>query len=226
MRKLGANLARAVEDSSRGRGGREFDRCPIPIFSSPVITSTTSCCRGTLSIITFTNGFCSPNERRRIMSIRARRATSSDAPCAAPARIDAQVEEGRKRKMVHRDFRSARITALVAIVVAMLAMSAPSFAAGIGEEDVPSTSIVPAEAPSSAAPVNSPASSTSPSTAPSGKTWMPAPKRAIPVHHASSKNSVREPEIEPAKARLKVLAGLAGLLRAREKQQAHRATDA
>ena len=107
--------------------------------------------------------------------------------------------------MFHRDFRSARMTALVAIVTATLAMSAPSFAAGIGEEDVPSTSIVKDDSPSSAAPVNSP-SSTSPPTTPSGKTWMPPPKRAVPVHHASSKNTVHEPEIEPAKARLKVLA--------------------
>ena len=105
--------------------------------------------------------------------------------------------------MVHRDFRSARIMALVAAVVATLAMSAPSFAAGTGEEDVPSTSIVPAEGPSGAAPVGSPASATSPST--SGKTWMPPPKGLKPVHHASTKNSVREPEIEPAQARLKVL---------------------
>ena len=103
--------------------------------------------------------------------------------------------------MFHRNFRSVRITALVAIVVAALATSAPSFAAGMSEEDVPTTSIVPADAPSGAAPVNSPSS-----TAPSGKTWMPPPKHAIPLHHVSSKNSVREPEIEPAKARLKVLA--------------------
>jgi hypothetical protein len=108
--------------------------------------------------------------------------------------------------MFHLDFRSARIAALAAVVVATLAMSAPSFAAGMAEEDVPSTSIVPADAPSGAAPVNSPSTSTSPSTAPSGKTWMPPPKRALPLHHASSKNTVREPEIEPAKARLKVLA--------------------
>jgi hypothetical protein len=108
--------------------------------------------------------------------------------------------------MFHCDYRSERITALVAIVAAALAISAPSFAAGMGEEDVPSTSIVPADSPSGAAPVNSPSTSTSPSTAPSGKTWMPPPKRAVPLHHASSKNSVREPEIEPAKARLKVLA--------------------
>ena len=108
--------------------------------------------------------------------------------------------------MFHRDFRSARMTALVAIVVATLAISAPSFAAGMAEEDVPSTSIVPADSSSGAAPANSPASATSPSTGSSGKTWMPPPKRAVPLHHASSKNSVHEPEIEPAKARLKVLA--------------------
>ena len=105
--------------------------------------------------------------------------------------------------MVHRDFRSARTMALVAAVVATLAFLAPSFAAGGAEEDVPSTSIVPAEGPSGAAPVNSPSSVTSPST--SGKTWMPPPKGLKPVHHASSRNSVREPEIEPAQARLKVL---------------------
>jgi hypothetical protein len=107
--------------------------------------------------------------------------------------------------MVHRDFRSARIMALVAAVVATLTFSAPSFAAGMAEEDVPSTSIVPAEGPSGAAPVNSPASATSPST--SGKTWVPAPKALKPVRHPSSRNSVREPEIEPAQARLKVLQG-------------------
>jgi len=111
--------------------------------------------------------------------------------------------------MFHRYFRSARISALVAVVVATLAISAPYFAAGSGEEDVPSTSIVPADAPSGAAPANSPASSTSPSTTtPSGKTWMPGltgVKPKSPAHHASSKNSVHEPEIEPAQARLKVL---------------------
>ena len=93
--------------------------------------------------------------------------------------------------------------ALVATVVAALAFSAPSFAAGMAEEDVPSTSIVPAEGPSGAAPVNSPSSVTSPST--SGKTWMPAPKGLKPMHHPSSRSSAREPEIEPAQARLKVL---------------------
>jgi hypothetical protein len=105
--------------------------------------------------------------------------------------------------MVHRDFRSVRTMALVAAVVAAIAFSAPSFAAGMAEEDVPTTSIVPAEGPSGAAPVNSPSSGSSPAT--SGKTWMPAPKGLKPVHHASPRSSVREPEIEPAQARLKVL---------------------
>lgn len=107
--------------------------------------------------------------------------------------------------MVHRNFGLARTMALIA-AVATLAFSAPAFAAGIGEEDVPSTSIVPAEGPSGAAPANSPASATSPSS--SGKTWMPPPaglKPKAPSHHVSSRNSVREPEIEPAQARLKVL---------------------
>ena len=105
--------------------------------------------------------------------------------------------------MFHRDFHSARMMALVAAVVATLAVSAPSFAAGPAEEDVPSTSIVPAEGPSGAAPVNSPSSVTSPST--SSKVLMPPPKHVAPVHHASAKNTVHEPEIEPAQARLKVL---------------------
>lgn len=34
---------------------------------------------------------------------------------------------------------------------------------------------------------------------------MPPPAGLKPVHHASRRNSVREPEIEPAQARLKVL---------------------
>ena len=102
--------------------------------------------------------------------------------------------------MVHRDFRSARVMALVAAVVTTLALSAPVFAAGMAEEDVPSTSIVPAEGPSGGEPVNSPASATSPSaTTPSGAVG------AKPKHHASSRNTIREPEIEPAQARLKVL---------------------
>jgi hypothetical protein len=96
----------------------------------------------------------------------------------------------------------------MAAAVAMLVLSAPALAAGLGEEDVPSTSIVPAEGPSGAAPVNPPPSAKSPpAPAPSGTTTrMPAPKGLKPaVHHVSSRNSVREPEIEPADARLRVI---------------------
>jgi hypothetical protein len=102
--------------------------------------------------------------------------------------------------MVHRDFSSVRMTAVVAAAVAMLAWSAPAFAAPVGEEDVPATSIVPAGGEGAPAPVNSPSSAGTPSA--------PAPKP--PSHHASSKskNTVREPEIEPAHARLKLLASV------------------
>ncbi len=110
--------------------------------------------------------------------------------------------------MVHRGFRSARITALLAAAVAMLAWSAPALAAPVGEEDVPATSIVPAGGGSAPAPVNSPYSAGTPS-APAGASllYVPPPTAKPPSHHASSKskNSVREPEIEPAQARLKVL---------------------
>ena len=108
--------------------------------------------------------------------------------------------------MVHRDFRLARRMVLVAAVVATFAFSAASFAAGIGEEDVPSTSIVPADAPSGAAPVSSPASATSPSgTGTSSMVLMPPAKHVPPVHHAATRNTSREPEIEPAQARVKVI---------------------
>jgi hypothetical protein len=109
--------------------------------------------------------------------------------------------------MVHRNFRLTRMTALMAAVVTTLALSAPAFAAGIGEEDVPSTSVVPAEGPSGAAPVNSPSSASSP-TAPgeSGvSTAPPATTAKSHAHRASSRSSARAPEIEPAQARLKVV---------------------
>jgi hypothetical protein len=110
--------------------------------------------------------------------------------------------------MVHRSFRSARITALLAAAVATLVWSAPAFAAGIGEEDVPSTSIVPAEGPSGPAPAKAPPPATSPAApAESGVVTAPGAPTAKPhAHRVSSKSSVRAPEIiEPAQARLKVL---------------------
>ena len=108
--------------------------------------------------------------------------------------------------MVHRDFRSARTTAILAATVAMLAWSAPAFTAPVGEEDVPATSIVPADGESAPAPVNSPSSAGTPSApAAAGMTYPPAPAAKPPSHRASSRNSVRAPEIEPTQARLKVL---------------------
>ena len=103
--------------------------------------------------------------------------------------------------MLHRDFGSVRVMALVA-AVAMLAFSAPCFAAGVNEEDVPETSVVPAEGPSGAAgaAVGSPPSA----PAESGVMSAPAPTTKPHVHHASS-STARAPEIEPAQARLKVL---------------------
>lgn len=110
--------------------------------------------------------------------------------------------------MVHRDFRSARITAILAATVAMLALSAPAFTAPVGEEDVPATSIVPAGGEGAPAPVNSPSSAGTPSApAAAGMPFIPGPTPKHPSHRASvkSKKSVREPEIEPAQARLKLL---------------------
>jgi uncharacterized protein YgiM (DUF1202 family) len=109
--------------------------------------------------------------------------------------------------MLHRSFGSAWITALVA-AGAILTLSATVFAAGLSEEDVPSTSIVPAEGPSGAAPASSPSAATPPEAAgTAGATIMPPPKGLKPAtHHATAKNTVHEPEIEPAEARLKVIA--------------------
>jgi hypothetical protein len=108
--------------------------------------------------------------------------------------------------MFHRDFRSARMTALLAAAVALLAFSRPAFAAGIGEEDVPATTIVPAGGGSAPAPVGSPSSAKSPSApGAAGVTYPPKPAAKSASHHVSSRNTVREPEIEAADARLKVL---------------------
>jgi len=109
--------------------------------------------------------------------------------------------------MFHRGFPLNSTVALVAAVT-MLTLSAPAFAAGMSEEDVPSTSIVPAEGPSGAAPAGSAAAAQAPSAAgTAGATFIAAPKAPKPVpHHATARNTVHEPEIEPAEARLKVIA--------------------
>ena len=189
MRKLrdqsGTSCRRFIAKSRRAR----IHRCPIRIFSSRVTTSTTKCCRGTLSTITFTNGFCSPNERRRIMSIRARRATSSDAPCAAHARIDcASSEEGRKRKMVHRDFRSARIMALVAA-----AWRRSHFRRRLSRRESARKTFPRRRSfrpKVQAAPRRSILRHRRRVHRRAGKTWMPAPKGMRPAsHHASSRTA-------------------------------------
>jgi len=106
--------------------------------------------------------------------------------------------------MAHRDFLSIRLAALLAVAVAMLAWPAPALTAGIGEEDFPSTSIVPAESSSGGVPVNPPSSAEGPS-APDTSGTPSAPKARPASHSASRTNSAREPEIEVADARLKVL---------------------
>ena len=107
--------------------------------------------------------------------------------------------------MFHRSFHSSWIVAFVAIAV--LALSASAFAAGMSEEDVPSTSIVPAEGPSGAAPAAAASAAQPPAAAGTGgMTFVPAPKSLKPVtHHPTARNTVHEPEIEPAEARLKVI---------------------
>ncbi len=113
--------------------------------------------------------------------------------------------------MVHRYFRSARMTAIAAAAMAMLVWSAPAFTAPVGEDDVPATSIVPAGGEGGGAPVNPPSSAGNPpAPAAAGMPFIPAPTPKPPSHHASSKskNTVREPEIEPAHARLKLVASV------------------
>jgi hypothetical protein len=108
--------------------------------------------------------------------------------------------------LANREFSSARIAVLMAATVAMLALSTPAFAAAAAaEEDVPSTSIVPADSsPSVTAPAKSPSSAKTPAAPGAGGTFMP-PMRKLSPAHPPSKNSVKEPEIEPAQARLKLL---------------------
>jgi len=107
--------------------------------------------------------------------------------------------------MVHRRFRRMRMTVVLSAAVATLAWQAPRVNAGVSEEDVPSTSIVPAEGPNGA-PANgapSPAGTAPEPHAEGAATTSPAKPKST-VHHAPGR-SVHEPEIEPAQARLKVL---------------------
>ena len=107
--------------------------------------------------------------------------------------------------MLHRDFHRVRIAPLVAGVAMLALLSASAFAAGMSEEDVPATSIVPAEgpAPSPASAAGSPSSTTNP---PPGSTYMPAPRGLKPFpHRGAATNGVHGTEVEPAQGRLKVV---------------------
>lgn len=108
------------------------------------------------------------------------------------------------RKMVHRGFACMRMVTMVVVALAMFAVSASAFPAG-SEEEVPATSIVPAGADSGTAPAGSPASANTPSSAGAPVT-APAAARSKPaVRHRATKAPVHETEVEPAKARLKLL---------------------
>jgi hypothetical protein len=102
--------------------------------------------------------------------------------------------------MVHRGFSCIRIMTMVAVALAMLAVSAAAFPAG-SDEEVPATSIVPAEAASGSAPSGAPASASTPAPV----TTAPAARSKPVVHHRSSRATVHETEVEPAQARLKLL---------------------
>jgi hypothetical protein len=112
--------------------------------------------------------------------------------------------EERRMKMVHRGFGCVRILALIVVALAMLAISASAYAAG-SEEDVPATSIVHSDGESAPAPSKSPASANTPSPAGVATTTAPAAKPKPATHHRLAKTSIREPEVEPAQARLKLV---------------------
>ena len=114
--------------------------------------------------------------------------------------MNTEVEEG--RKMVHRGFSCVRIVAMVVVALAMLAVSASAFNSR-SDEEVPATSIVPAEAASDSAPSGSPASASTPAPAP--VTTAPAARSKPVVHHRSTRATVHETEVEPAQARLKLI---------------------
>ena len=105
--------------------------------------------------------------------------------------------------MVGRDFSGlARTVALMAAAMA-LALSVAAFAAGIGDEDVPSTSVVPAEV-RTALRRSIPHRRRRVRLHLSG-IYVPTPgadEADVAVAPASRRHSVREPEIEPAQARL------------------------
>src|SRR5579863_605464 len=114
--------------------------------------------------------------------------------------MDTQVEV--RIGMVHRGFGCSPLLALIVVAVAMLSISASPYA-GVTEEDVPATSIVPGEGATSAA--GSPAAAST--LAPAGVVTPTAPtaKSKPATRHRSTTASSREAEIEPAQGRLQLL---------------------
>jgi hypothetical protein len=113
--------------------------------------------------------------------------------------MNPEVEEG--RKMVHRGFSCVAIVAMVVGALAIFAVAASAFPVG-SDEEVPATSIVPAEAASGSAPESPAAASTPAAPMPSAPA---ARSKPVSHHRSTTRVSTREAEVEPAKARLKLL---------------------
>ena len=103
-----------------------------------------------------------------------------------------------------RGFKRLRILALIVAAGAMLAISAPVFAAG-SEEDIPATSIVPSTGEGAPASSKSPASANAASSAGAPTTAAPAVRAKPATHRRHATATSSEPEVEPAKARLKLV---------------------
>jgi hypothetical protein len=91
--------------------------------------------------------------------------------------------------------------AMVAVSLAIFAVSASAFSFG-SDEEVPATSIVPAEAASGSAPESPATASTPPPPMPSAP---PAKSKPVTHHRSTTRASTHEAEVEPAQARLKLI---------------------
>ncbi len=106
--------------------------------------------------------------------------------------------------MNYRGVRPAIVCALAALAVSIAGWAPFAAAAGLAEEDVPATSVVPAAptgAPHSTA--TAPTRATPP-TSEAGTAAAPTTKAKASTHRASSTS--HETEVEPAHARLKLVA--------------------
>jgi hypothetical protein len=109
--------------------------------------------------------------------------------------------------MNYPGFRASIVGALAVLAVSIAAWPLLAAAAGLAEEDVPATSVVPANptgAPPSHETAPAPTKATPP-TSEAGTVAPPATKAKTSTHRASS-TTARETEVEPAHARLKLVA--------------------